>query len=91
MFSALIYITYLLVNTDECAQKPCRNGGSCVDGINSYTCRCATGYSGTNCEGELEQDSSEQLRTTTKTSCTALCPVITWVFSINDSQLKYPL
>ena len=27
-------------NINECAGSPCRNGGTCVDGINSYTCQC---------------------------------------------------
>ena len=28
----------------------CHNGGSCVDGINSYSCNCVTGYTGDHCE-----------------------------------------
>jgi hypothetical protein len=35
---------------DECTSNPCQNGGTCVDSINSYTCTCASGYSGTLCE-----------------------------------------
>jgi len=35
---------------DDCTPNPCQNGGACIDGINSYTCTCATGYIGTNCE-----------------------------------------
>ena len=35
---------------DECAAKPCLNGGSCEDGINSYTCKCSAGFDGKNCE-----------------------------------------
>ena len=34
---------------DECASNPCENGGTCVDGVNGYTCTCAAGYSGTMC------------------------------------------
>ena len=26
------------------------NGGTCTDGVNSYTCACAPGYSGEGCE-----------------------------------------
>ena len=29
---------------------PCLNGGTCTDGINSYNCTCAAGYTGENCE-----------------------------------------
>lgn len=38
------------VNIDECASFPCQNGGTCHDGINSFTCECSSGYVGTNCE-----------------------------------------
>ena len=26
------------------------NNGFCTDGVNSYTCACQTGFTGTNCE-----------------------------------------
>ena len=29
--------------------KKCQNGGTCTDGVNSYTCACAAGYSGDVC------------------------------------------
>ena len=43
------------VNIDECANAPCQNGGECTDGINEYTCTCAAGYRGVNCEGKCSQ------------------------------------
>ena len=37
-----------------CESRPCLNGGSCVSGVNSYTCNCVSGYSGFHCQtGEL--------------------------------------
>ena len=44
------YAYSLYVDIDECAISPCQNGGSCTDRINAYTCDCADGYFGTNCE-----------------------------------------
>jgi len=35
---------------NECASSPCLHGGTCLDGVNAYTCTCSAGYSGRNCE-----------------------------------------
>lgn len=40
------------INVDECLSQPCTNGGTCIDGINSYTCNCTQDYVGVNCERE---------------------------------------
>ena len=37
-------------DVDECISAPCQNSGTCADGVNSYTCTCVAGYTGTNCE-----------------------------------------
>ena len=44
----LLSIVY--TDIDECASSPCQNGGTCTDGVNSYTCTCVAGYEGDNCE-----------------------------------------
>ena len=46
---SLILFSLPLLDIDECADKPCLNGGTCVDGVNDYTCVCAVGYTGENC------------------------------------------
>ena len=38
------------LDTDDCAGVTCQNGGTCNDGVNAYTCTCAAGYEGTNCQ-----------------------------------------
>jgi len=38
------------LDIDDCVSNPCQNGGSCEDGINSYTCTCVAGYTGHDCE-----------------------------------------
>ena len=46
------YVSYnydFVLDGNECNPNPCLNGGTCVDGISSYTCRCRPSYSGTNC------------------------------------------
>jgi cysteine-rich repeat protein/probable HAF family extracellular repeat protein len=37
-------------NVNDCASTPCQNGGSCVDGVNAYTCTCTNRYTGAKCE-----------------------------------------
>ena len=37
-------------NTNDCKSGICQNGATCVDGIASYSCMCARGYSGRHCE-----------------------------------------
>ena len=34
---------------DECKTNPCMHGGTCTDGENNYSCKCAPGYTGPNC------------------------------------------
>ena len=50
------YVPYtynFVLDGNECNPNPCLNGGTCVDGISSYTCRCRPSYSGTNLGGCL--------------------------------------
>ena len=42
------------VNINECASSPCQNEGICLDKINSYQCRCQTGYNDTNCQNKID-------------------------------------
>lgn len=45
------------VNVDECNQTavPCDNGGTCVDGINGYSCQCPPRFSGPFCNVTVTQ------------------------------------
>jgi len=40
---------------DECENDPCKNGGECINGDNTYTCKCMPGYTGTNCETSMRK------------------------------------
>ncbi|XP_060063504.1 neurogenic locus notch homolog protein 1-like [Ylistrum balloti] len=37
-----------------CLSNPCQNGGTCVDGLDSYVCQCLPGWSGINCEQDIQ-------------------------------------
>ena len=41
------------VDIDECSSNPCKNGGTCTDAINQYTCRCVAGFTGAKCEKSM--------------------------------------
>ncbi len=52
MFSAMkkIFLCPKLILCVCVCCSSCLNGGRCVDGINSYSCLCAAGYRGSNCQ-----------------------------------------
>jgi hypothetical protein len=37
-----------------CASVPCKNGAECVNGASSYTCTCAKGYTGSECQTNID-------------------------------------
>ena len=40
---------------NECASDPCLNGATCDDGRGSYTCRCADGWEGIDCQVNIDE------------------------------------
>lgn len=54
------YFTFVSVSfyfnftaTDDCLDSPCQNNGSCSDGINTFSCACAVGFAGSNCNTNI--------------------------------------
>ena len=43
---------------DECSSVPCLNGGTCFDHTFAYSCVCAKGYAGYNCEANPNECAS---------------------------------
>nr|XP_054761567.1 uncharacterized protein LOC129267995 [Lytechinus pictus] len=46
---SLFVVSISVDKMDNCQSVPCRNGGTCTDGFNSFSCACATDYSGNDC------------------------------------------
>ncbi|XP_061126203.1 protein jagged-2b isoform X4 [Syngnathus typhle] len=41
---------YCHENINDCLKSPCRNGGTCIDGVNSFQCFCPDGWEGELCD-----------------------------------------
>ena len=48
--NSILRICCYFLDIDECESNPCKNGGTCDEGINSYTCTCVQRYTGHDCE-----------------------------------------
>ena len=46
-------IVLFAVDFNECGSDPCMNEGACFDDVDSYSCQCQPGFTGTNCEGDV--------------------------------------
>eukprot|EP00795_Rhopilema_esculentum_P007212 gene7212-12892_t len=43
---------------NQCSSHPCTNGGGCIDVITGYKCNCIEGYTGKNCEHDIDECTS---------------------------------
>ena len=48
MYSSLFVCLFIDIN--DCEADSCKNGATCVDGINEFSCQCLEGYEGKACE-----------------------------------------
>ena len=48
----IIKSKFFCIDINDCLVggiNPCKNGGTCTDGIATYTCTCAAGFEGPDC------------------------------------------
>ena len=50
LIAAFSVILFSILDIDECASFPCKNGGTCYDYIDYFTCDCPPGYTGEYCQ-----------------------------------------
>lgn len=44
-----VFFWLVVTDINDCLPNPCQNGGTCVDGINTFSCICLQGFSGGTC------------------------------------------
>lgn len=49
--------------------SPCKNGGTCIDTINGYTCQCNELYQGSDCSIPMDPCSSNPCVASNSISC----------------------
>lgn len=47
---------------DHCASQPCRNGAECKSLDGTYKCLCARGFSGANCQEDIDECAAKPCR-----------------------------
>ena len=47
-------------NINDCLNATCFNGGSCIDGINSYTCDCKWPFMGRYCQTQMKCSDNDE-------------------------------
>ncbi|XP_070708966.1 cubilin [Pempheris klunzingeri] len=45
----------LTIQTSSCSSNPCRNGGTCLNLLNSYHCVCPSNWAGPNCATDVNE------------------------------------
>ena len=51
LWCCLIICFYLFyTDIEDCFDNECANGATCIDAVNSYTCKCVPGFVGKYCE-----------------------------------------
>jgi hypothetical protein len=48
------------VDIVECISNPCKNNGTCNEGVNGYSCSCLPRFNGTHCEFDIIDDCVSQ-------------------------------
>ena len=59
-YRLVFYSEIPFLQIDPCTTNPCENNAECDDNIDSYSCRCKSDYTGTNCETQIDDSAGNQ-------------------------------
>ncbi|XP_071125494.1 lactadherin-like isoform X2 [Mytilus edulis] len=61
LYFALCSVPLILAGgaVDPCSPDPCLNGGTCSAASSSYTCACASGYTGSTCNTAVQMSEED--------------------------------
>ena len=67
-----------VVDINECSPNPCKNGGSCTDLVNGFSCSCVAGYNGDDCSNGMYHSEHNILHTYLYYDLMQLRVVVRW-------------
>ena len=81
----VLSLNYLSVDLIPCTNSaPCQHGATCTDtGAGGYICTCAAGYTGVNCEAEINECDSIPCQNGGTCTVRYCIMVITYLFQID--------
>ena len=50
----ILFYLFDISDINDCTPTTCSNGGECVDQVDSYICLCADGYTGDQCDIDID-------------------------------------
>ena len=80
----------LLSDIDDCISVTCNNGGTCEDGMSSFTCVCSYGYTGKFCDtGKQKVSFSRNKRKARGSICFSFLTVVMHLQLSEQQQRTY--
>jgi len=48
-----------IIDINECSSYPCEHGGTCIDAVNMYACKCAAGFTDVHCKTSMSDTNTD--------------------------------